>query len=247
MTKLVKSFVFLLVIGVIITGCSKDEEPEEILPPVADFILSNDVHPAPCNVSFDNTSENLSNCTWDFGDGTVSHEVHPDHVFTTGGTYSVKLTVTNKAGEEDMVFKTVSIPEKPTRMKILGIELNKIPLTNPGGESWDPADAPDVFFYILDETNVPLMVTECKDNLSEDLLPAYYNAGFPLVFYDLGFSIKISAYDRDTGPDAPDDFLGSQTISLASLIPKNGEPYPSYIVFNNPSNPLGFNVVLDWD
>jgi hypothetical protein len=34
---------------------------------------------------------------WNFGDGTVSNEVSPEHAFTDGGTYIVSATVINEA------------------------------------------------------------------------------------------------------------------------------------------------------
>jgi len=42
-----------------------------------------------------------SGWSWDFGDGTTSEEQSPSHTFTTAGTYTVKLTVTDAAGATD--------------------------------------------------------------------------------------------------------------------------------------------------
>ncbi len=39
--------------------------------------------------------------SWDFGDGTTSNVQSPTHTYTTGGTYTVVLTVTNVAGTDD--------------------------------------------------------------------------------------------------------------------------------------------------
>lgn len=43
---------------------------------------------------------------WDFGDGQTSNERNPVHIFTKGGTYDVKLTVTGK-GETKEITKEV--------------------------------------------------------------------------------------------------------------------------------------------
>ena len=35
---------------------------------------------------------------WTFGDGNTSTEANPTHTYTTGGTYTVELTVTDQDG-----------------------------------------------------------------------------------------------------------------------------------------------------
>lgn len=45
-----------------------------------------------------NSSDPITNWTWNFGDGTSSTAQNPSHVYTTPGTYSVSLTVTTSGG-----------------------------------------------------------------------------------------------------------------------------------------------------
>ena len=45
---------------------------------------------------------------WDFGDGQTSSEKDPVHVYSTGGTYDVKLSVTGK-GDTKTITKEVSL------------------------------------------------------------------------------------------------------------------------------------------
>lgn len=66
--------------------------------PVASFTLTNNNQCAGTVVSFTNTTTLTSGLTtyqWDFGDGTNSTMTNPTHVYTTGGTYNVKLTASN--------------------------------------------------------------------------------------------------------------------------------------------------------
>ncbi|HOR61198.1 MAG TPA: FISUMP domain-containing protein, partial [Bacteroidales bacterium] len=50
------------------------------------------------SISFtDNSILQANQWNWDFGDGTSSTEQNPSHIYTTGGTYSVSLTVSNGA------------------------------------------------------------------------------------------------------------------------------------------------------
>jgi PKD repeat protein len=45
---------------------------------------------------FQNTSTNYDSCVWDFGDGTTSNSVNPQHIYNISGVFSVKLVVFNK-------------------------------------------------------------------------------------------------------------------------------------------------------
>ncbi|MGI4749633.1 MAG: PKD domain-containing protein [Janthinobacterium lividum] len=50
----------------------------------------------PLTVSFTNLSSNADSYLWDFGDGTTSTLINPQHLYTTKGSFTVKLTATNK-------------------------------------------------------------------------------------------------------------------------------------------------------
>ncbi|WP_291285572.1 PKD domain-containing protein [Flavobacterium sp.] len=47
--------------------------------------------------------------TWDFGDGTISNDVNPIHIYTTSGTYTIKLTARTPCGVGNEVTKTVCV------------------------------------------------------------------------------------------------------------------------------------------
>ncbi len=55
----------------------------------------------PLTVSFTNRSwEGMQGYTWDFGDGTTSHEANPTHTYLTPGRFTVTLTVTGPTGQD---------------------------------------------------------------------------------------------------------------------------------------------------
>ncbi len=56
---------------------------------------------APLTVNFTNDSQLGTTWLWDFGDGTTSTDKNPTHVFSTVGTYNVKLTATNEIGSNE--------------------------------------------------------------------------------------------------------------------------------------------------
>jgi PKD repeat protein len=60
-------------------------------------------------IIFNNTSNNAERFEWDFGDGFISNEVNPIHIFTITGTYEVVLTAISKNGSEDEAVMTLDI------------------------------------------------------------------------------------------------------------------------------------------
>ena len=82
-------------------------------PPVASFTPSATSGAAPLNVSFTDTSTDADGTVvswgWDFGDGAVSTAQHPNHTFTSPGSYAVTLTVQDNAGLTHAANTTVNV------------------------------------------------------------------------------------------------------------------------------------------
>ncbi|MEB2781842.1 PKD domain-containing protein [Algoriphagus sp. C2-6-M1] len=57
----------------------------------------------------DMSSEDAESWNWDFGDGSVSTEKNPTHVYGKKGDFDVTLTITNEWGCEVSIVKRVSI------------------------------------------------------------------------------------------------------------------------------------------
>ncbi|MER6632669.1 collagenase [Streptomyces sp. NPDC000987] len=51
----------------------------------------------------------IASRSWTFGDGATSTATNPSHAYTTAGSYSVKLTVTDNNGATNSVTKTVTV------------------------------------------------------------------------------------------------------------------------------------------
>jgi hypothetical protein len=60
-------------------------------------------------VFFNNNSNNAKSFEWDFGDGYISNEANPSHIFTATGTVEVTLTVISKNGLEDQASLILDI------------------------------------------------------------------------------------------------------------------------------------------
>ena len=110
--------------------------------PEANFTFSGN-GTAPSTVSFSNTSTNATSYSWDFGDGSSSTSFNPSHTYTAGGAFSVILTATNAAGN-NQITKIVNITPPPTKVKISKVTVVNMPFLTSGGASWDFSGGPDL-------------------------------------------------------------------------------------------------------
>jgi PKD repeat protein len=60
-------------------------------------------------VFFNNDSRNAVDFEWDFGDGFISNEANPVHVYTGTGTYNVTLTAISQSGLDDKAYLTINV------------------------------------------------------------------------------------------------------------------------------------------
>ncbi|MDD4521736.1 MAG: PKD domain-containing protein [Methanosarcina sp.] len=73
---------------------------------VAAFSASSTSGDAPLKVQFtDKSTGTPTSWIWDFGDGTSSTEKNPVHTYSTAGTYTVNLTVSNENGTSSKLAK----------------------------------------------------------------------------------------------------------------------------------------------
>lgn len=73
--------------------------------PICSFVPSTTAGEAPLYVEFTDTSQApsewpIDSWLWDFGDGEISYQRDPVHVFSNPGTYIVTLTVSNQYGDD---------------------------------------------------------------------------------------------------------------------------------------------------
>ncbi|MDG6257423.1 MAG: PGF-pre-PGF domain-containing protein [Methanomicrobiaceae archaeon] len=83
--------------------------------PVAAFTVDPASGTAPLTVRFSNTAVGtVTSCTWDFGDGDTDTANFPsvDHTFTSAGTYTVSLNVTDGSGYSKTAT-TITVSEAP--------------------------------------------------------------------------------------------------------------------------------------
>lgn len=87
------------------------------LEPVAGFSYSPTSLTVGEEIQFTDESEDpeekLSLWVWDFGDGSTSTVGNPTHKYESAGAYTVKLTVTDDEGANNLISHTVTVKEKP--------------------------------------------------------------------------------------------------------------------------------------
>jgi len=101
--------------------------------PVSDFSASPVSGAAPLSVIFTNLSSNATSYRWNFGDGNISLEEDPTHVYSDVGTWSVSLTATGPGGV-DIENKSAYITStyNPTGGMIL-IDSQTVAIAGTGG------------------------------------------------------------------------------------------------------------------
>jgi Zn-dependent metalloprotease len=83
-------------------------------PPHADFGISNINPPFGTAVDFtDRSSDYPSRYEWNFGDGTLSTEKNPRHIYTTAGVKNVSLIVYNCHGS-DTLIQPINVQQAPS-------------------------------------------------------------------------------------------------------------------------------------
>ncbi len=97
--------------------------------PVANFVGSPTSGDAPLTVSFtDQSTNNPTSWSWDFGDGGTSTAQNPSHTYNSAGTYTVKLTATNDCGSDTQTkvdYITVTEPSGNPTMHVDNITVVK--------------------------------------------------------------------------------------------------------------------------
>ncbi len=113
-----------------------------VVKPSASFTTNKVEGFTPLAVNFTSETSKVTQWLWNFGDGTTSTEENPIKTYTTPGTYSVKLTCSNSAGEV--------IVEKEDLIKAF------TPVSLTGGGVVKGGDMSDPSLWSVSELNTPV-------------------------------------------------------------------------------------------
>jgi len=90
-----------LIFSLVLFSCEKTPE--------AGFSVNTETVTVGQEVLFNNQSHNAESFEWDFGDGFISNEKHPAHIFNATGSYEVSLTAISKSGVEDNATMMIDV------------------------------------------------------------------------------------------------------------------------------------------
>lgn len=107
MYKRILFCISLLALITFFTGCGNDN-------PVASFTVSKSAGCYPLTVSFNATGSqdpdgNISQYSWNFGDGSTGSGATVNHTYTTIGSFSVVLTITDNDGATNTASSVITI------------------------------------------------------------------------------------------------------------------------------------------
>jgi len=211
------------------------------IPPVADAgpdqtVLVNETVQFNGSGSCDPDGEIVS-YYWDFGDGTNATGVAPTHVYTTNGTYTVTLTVTdnNRATDNDTCNITVNIPPVadagPDQTVLVNetVQFNGSGSCDPDGEIvsyyWDFGDGttaagvtPTHNYTVNGTFIVTLSVTDNHNATDEDTcnITVYWNG-------DANGDGKVELFDAMYLAKSVLEITGFEAVDIASDVDGDGE------------------------
>jgi len=135
--------------------------------PVASFSMSVASGCAPLSVLFTDESTNEpTSWSWEFGDGNSSSEQNPTHTYATPGIYTVELTVENTAGSDSYVWESA--------VEVYEIPEITVDVTNASGETVADGSAS----IIITGGSAPYSIVwsnNATDNSIENMLPGNYS------------------------------------------------------------------------
>jgi glucose/arabinose dehydrogenase len=165
-------------------------------PPTA--VMSSTVEPDTRTVSFSSADSydldgDALRFSWEFGDGLTSSAASPVHTYASGGTFTVRLTVTDSVGASDSVTATV-VPDNHSPTLVL--------------------DAPDKLYSVGE----PVHLTAAAADAEEGNLSAQVTWQLSLLHCPYAGSCHIHPEDSSTGPtfDATFTDHGSDTTMVVT-------------------------------
>ncbi len=143
-------------------------------------------------VTFTNNSTNALQYSWDFGDGTISDQKDPVHVYTGVGTYTVTLTVFDGCRESTMeqqiLVSPLGVQDKNTLPWQVISEQGQIRVINPNSVT-------DAHLSVFTTTGQLIFTTRITQNKANKIDTSSWGSGVYLIQIQNGnYSQLIKAF-----------------------------------------------------
>jgi PKD repeat protein len=166
----------LIGLVLILVSCQKENSIKTIK---ADFSISDTllkVYENPGVTNLSDTGAIVYN--WDFGDGFISGEKNPVHIYTAPGSYVIKLKITDNEGNSDSSEQHIKVGER----FVYEIVISSLAEQKwyPDFGNWD-ADStginsyPDVYFVIKENNEPTLFESKSIYNVNAIQLPLKFS------------------------------------------------------------------------
>ncbi len=212
-----------------------------VTPPTANFTADDTNPPIGTPVQFtdisDDGSSPITSWDWSFGDGGISTEENPVHVFTEAGTYTIRLTATSLHGSDteiknNFIVARLVAPEADftsnTQRPLVGDAIQFTDLSDPGtspdiaeylwdfGDGTTSSDANPTHVYATTGTFDVSLTVVARDGsdaiFRDDYLSVFDGTGLDsFVRDDTGFSYELI----DSVPD-PNNIFTLHSFELVS-------------------------------
>ncbi len=126
--------------------CSGGGTPSN-LPPTADFSFTTSGLTANFTDGSSDSDGSVVEWSWDFGDGNVSAAQNPSHTYSSGGTRTVSLTVTDDDGDTDTFSQSVTVTDGGTGGISLSASGYKVRGLKKADLEWSGANSTNVDVY----------------------------------------------------------------------------------------------------
>ena len=239
-----KVLTYLTIVLFVFSACEKEDptpEPEQNFP-IANFSYTINSEYPPAEIQFANSSAFSTNYSWDFGDGSTSTEINPEHIYLESGNYTVRLKSMDDEGNSKINSQVITVSATPTRLFLKSLVLANVPFLNNVGLSWDPLDGPDIYVSFQGLNYVEFAQTDVINNVDSNELPISWTWDEPyLEMSNVGYDFFIVFIEYD-GYNIYSAMEGPITFNFSTLT-----GYPETVQMSSPNGAFVFEMELVWE
>ncbi|WP_421875643.1 PKD domain-containing protein [Marinoscillum sp.] len=206
----------------ILTGCLSAVYRDTIAVlegPSVSYNYTNNCYGEAINFTSEVFGDNLTNYSWDFGDGGSSSAVDTTYQYASSGTYQVSLTVSNSAGCITSYQQELTVNDQPLLSMSVGEAIENLPVTFNGEDLTLSGDSVVSWLWTIGITDYEgQQITTVFDNPQEDLPVTLSITTIQGCSQELDTTFSISAAQCPTSlfTIEKDDYCEGELISVSN-------------------------------